>query len=221
MTTGRAIDTEHLRRKLLTLSALVEENTRRSVLALRGKDKTVAGVVVRNDDEIDVLEISIQEDCLSLLCEGRQTAGQVREIVAVLRINTDLERIGDLASNIARHVEVLSTHEQALLPAELLQMADCALAMLRKALDAFVDLDAASSRIVCALDDEVDNLNRVVYGIVRDRIIANTVLTDRLLNVLGIARHLERIADCATNIAEDVIFMTSGSIIRHGAGSQP
>jgi phosphate transport system protein len=212
---GAAHDLKQLRRKLLTLSALVEENAGRAVLALRGKDREAAGVVMHNDGEINTLEISIEEDCVALLADGTRDITQVRMIVAALRINTDLERIGDLASNIARHVEELSRHEQALIPGELLLMADCALAMLRKALDALVDLDAAGSLEVCSLDDEVDNLNRVIYGIVRDRIAANPAMTDKLLSVLGAARHLERIADCATNIAEDVVFMTSGSIIRH------
>ncbi len=217
MTENAAKDLGQLRRKLLTLSALVEENARRAVLALRGKDKNAAGVVISNDTEIDALEISIEEDCIDLLAHGKLGIASVQAVVSVLRINTDLERIGDLASNIARHVENLSSNEQALLPGELLRMAECALEMLRKSLDAYVDLDAEGAQVVCRLDDEVDALNRQIYEIVRDRIVASPALADRLLNVLGISRHLERIADCATNIAEDVVFMTSGAIIRHHA----
>ena len=107
-------------------------------------------------------------------------------------------------------------HEQALLPADLLHMADAALAMLRRALDSFVEADVAMARAVCAGDDEVDAFNREMYQFVQQRIMENPAMTGRLLNVLGIARHLERIADCATNIAEVVVYIDSGSIIRHG-----
>jgi phosphate transport system protein len=172
-------------------------------------------VVIANEAEINALEIEIEQDCVRLLSNGTHERGDVQNIVSVLRINTDLERIGDLAANVARHVGEVSQCEQALLPAELLRMADCALAMLHQALDAFVDLDMVSAREVCGMDDEVDELNRVVHGLVRDRIMASPHLTDSLLSVLGTARQLERIADCATNIAEDVLYIVSGSVFRH------
>ncbi|HOJ03465.1 MAG TPA: phosphate signaling complex protein PhoU [Bacteroidota bacterium] len=216
MTMGPARSIDQLRRKLLTLGALVEESARRSVLALRGKDKLAAGVVVRSDAEIDTLEIAIEEDCVTMLAQPPLRPEDTRVLVAFLKINTDLERIGDLAGNIARHVEDLSVHEQALLPADLLHMADAALAMLRRALDSFVEADVAMARAVCAGDDEVDAFNREMYQFVQQRIMENPAMTGRLLNVLGIARHLERIADCATNIAEVVVYIDSGNIIRHG-----
>ncbi|MCZ7555368.1 MAG: phosphate signaling complex protein PhoU [Bacteroidia bacterium] len=210
-----AYDMKQLRMKLLRLSALAEENTRRAVLALRGRDRATADVVIANEAEINALEIEIEQDCVRLLSNGINERRDVQNIVSVLRINTDLERIGDLAANVARHVADVSQCEQALLPAQLLRMADCALAMLHQALDAFVDLDAVSAREVCGLDDEVDELNRVVHSLVRDRIVASPQLTDNLLSVLGAARQLERIADCATNIAEDVLYLVSGSVFRH------
>lgn len=216
MTTGPARSIDQLRRKLLVLGALVEESARRSVLAMRGKDKLAASAVLRSDAEIDTLEIAIEEDCVALLAQPPQRMEDTRILVSYLRINTDLERIGDLAGNIARHVEELSVHEQALLPSELLRMADAALGMLRRALDSFTESDAALAHAVCAGDDEVDALNRDMYRIVQQRILENPAMTDRMLNVLGIARHLERIADCATNIAEVVVYIDSGSIIRHG-----
>jgi phosphate transport system protein len=214
-TAAPAYDMSQLRMKLLRLSALAEENTRRAVLALRGRDRATAGVVIANETEINALEIEIEQDCVRLLSNGVHDRGDVQIIVSVLRINTDLERIGDLAANVARHVGELSQCEQALLPSELMKMADCALAMLRQALDAFVDLDAVSARELCSMDDEVDELNRVVRGLVRDRIVASPQLTDSLLSVLGTARQLERIADCATNIAENVLYIVSGSVFRH------
>jgi phosphate transport system protein len=215
MNSTPAYDISQVRMKLLRLSALAEENTRRAVFALRGRDRATASVVIANEAEINALEIEIEQDCVRLLSNGTHERGDVQNIVSVLRINTDLERIGDLAANVARHVGEVSQCEQALLPAELLRMADCALAMLHQALDAFVDLDMVSAREVCGMDDEVDELNRVVHGLVRDRIMASPHLTDSLLSVLGTARQLERIADCATNIAEDVLYIVSGSVFRH------
>jgi phosphate transport system protein len=215
MTDTAVRDMEQLRRKVLTLSALVEENARRSVLALRSRDRDAADTVIRNDDEIDALEVSLEEDCVAMLAAGPVAIEDVRAIVAALRIATDLERISDLAANIARHIDDVGSNEQAVLPLELLRMAECALSMLSAALDALVDLEAASARRVCELDDEVDTLYWTVQGIVRERIRSAPDMTDRMLGVLGVARHLERIADSATNIAEEIVFMTSGDIIRH------
>lgn len=212
---GLSQEGDQLRRKLLELCALVEENARRAVIAMRSKDAEAASNIVQSDDEIDSLEIRIEEDCIALLTRPDVSRESVRFCVAVLKINNDLERIGDLASNISRNVEELSKHEHAVLPGELLQMAEAAIAMLGAVLDALIEVDETGAREVLAHDVEVDTLNRRVYEIVRQRIMSNPAYSDRFISILSIARYLERVADYATNIAENVIYIASGNIVRH------
>jgi len=212
---GLSQEGDQLRRKLLELCALVEENARRAVIAMRSKDAEAASNIVESDDEIDSLEIRIEEDCIALLSRPDVSHESVRFCVAVLKINNDLERIGDLASNISRNVEALSKHEHAVLPGELLQLAEAAIAMLGATLDAFIEVDETGARAVLAHDVEVDVLNRRVYEIVRQRIMSNPAYSDRFISILSIARYLERVADYATNIAENVIYIASGNIVRH------
>ncbi|MBN1447819.1 MAG: phosphate signaling complex protein PhoU [Bacteroidetes bacterium] len=204
-----------LRRKLLQLSAHVEENARRCVLAIRARDWQSAQRVIDGDDEVDALEISIEEDCVVLLQSGTLDDAGVRFVVAVLKINADLERVGDLAGNVSHRVLSLGQYDQLLLPTELLALAERTLSMLTHSLDALVDMDPVLARAVCDRDHEVNVLNRAMYDLVRDRILATPLQTERLIHLLSISRYLERIADYATNIAENVVYIAEGRIIRH------
>ncbi len=211
----RAENLDQLKRRLLHLCALVEENTRRSVLAFRARDRAAAAEIIKVDHEINDLEISIEEDCVNLLSTVHRSADDTRFIVAVLKINSDLERIGDLAGNVAQRVIHIGQHEQLRFPQELLTLAEHTLEMVTTSIDAFVDLDTNLARSVCERDEEVDALNRQMYRVVHERILAEPFHAEKLLNFLSISRYLERIADYATNIAEDVVFIGEGRIIRH------
>ncbi|MBE0644614.1 MAG: phosphate signaling complex protein PhoU [Bacteroidetes bacterium] len=219
----RAENIEQLKRRLLRLSALVEENTRRSVIAFRSRDRAAAVEIIKVDAEINELEIFIEEDCVELLDRTQRSPDDTRFIVAVLKINNDLERIGDLASNVARRVLHIGQHEQVRFPQELLTLAEYTLEMVTTSIDSFVDLDMDLARRVCERDHEVDKLNRLMYSVVQERIVADPNQAEKLLNFLSISRYLERIADYATNIAEDVVYIGEGRIIRHQEhnGSQP
>jgi len=204
-----------LKRKLLQLSALVEENARRCVLTIRARDRDAARGLIEADREIDELEISIEEDCIAMLQARILDDSGIQFVVAVLKINADLERIGDLASNVAHRVLSIGQHHQLVLPDELMTLADRTLSMLKHSLDALVDMDSALAREVCARDQEVDMLNRSMYELVRDRIHASPEQAERLIHLLSISRYLERMADYATNIAENVVYISEGEIIRH------
>ncbi len=215
MTGRRAANIEQLKRKILRLCALVEESARRSVIAFRSRDRLAAVEVIKVDAEINELEISIEEDCVVLLDSPRESQDDTRFIVAVLKMNSDLERIGDLATNVARRVLHIGQHDKVQFPQELLTLAEHSLDMVTRSIDAFVDLDTALARSVCERDQEVDRLNKRMYSVVQDRILADASQTEKLINYLSISRYLERIADLATNIAEDVVYIQEGRIIRH------
>ncbi|MGQ9731462.1 MAG: phosphate signaling complex protein PhoU [Candidatus Zipacnadales bacterium] len=216
MTSHLHREIENLKKKLLALSALVEDNLRRSVRALITRDRALAAEAVRVDDEqIDISEVDVEEDSLKILALHQPVATDLRFIIAVLKINNDLERVGDMAVNIAERADYLAQTGPVEIPIDIRTMCEKAQAMLRQSLDALINMDANLARQVCANDDEVDDLNRANYAAVQDRIRAHPDDIECLMHILAVSRHLERIADHATNIAEDVIYMVEGEIVRH------
>ncbi len=207
---------EKLKKKILALSAVVEESVRRSIRSIEERDTPLAASVVKTDAEIDEAEVDVEEECLKILALHQPVAIDLRFLVAVLKINNDLERIGDMAVNIAERAVFLNAQEKLDYPFNLHEMAERAQAMLRRSLDALINHDAALAQAVCAADDDVDALYVAVYELVRDGVRERLEHIDSLLNMLSVARALERIADHATNIAEDVIYMIEGEIVRHG-----
>jgi len=161
------------------------------------------------------MEIDVEEDCLKILALHQPVAIDLRFIVAVLKINNDLERIGDIAVNIARRAVYLNSQEPMDIPVDLAGLAGKA--MLRQSLDSLVNMDASLARSVCTADDEVDEMDRQIQKQIKGRIRAVPERVDYPTQLLRVSRHLERIADHATNIAEDVIYMTDGEILRHRA----
>jgi len=207
---------ERLKRKTLSLSALVEDSVRRSVRALADRDAAAARHVIEVDDrETNDMEVDIEEDCLKILALHQPVAIDLRFIVSVLKINADLERVADLAVNIAERAVFLSEQDPLDLPIHFGVMAEKAQAMLKKALDSLVNMDADLAREVCAADDEVDDINRQMYAKIQAAILERPSRVDGLMHLLAVSRHLERIADHATNIAEDVVYMVDGEIVRH------
>jgi phosphate transport system protein len=169
------------------------------------------------------MEVDVEEECLKILALHQPVAIDLRFIVTALKINNDLERIGDLAVNIAERSEFLAGQEPISVPFDFEAMAEKTQWMVTESLDSLVDMDCKRAYQVCAADDEVDALNRKMYKQVEASIIAHPRWTRCLFHLLSVSRHLERIADHATNIAEDVIYMVEGKIVRHKAedyGSQ-
>ncbi len=208
---------EGLKKQLLSICALVEDQVDRAVQAVAGRDRDMATAVEERDAEVDRREVELEEECLKTLALHQPVAIDLRLVVAVLKINSDLERIGDLAVNIAHKAAALSAGPPMEMPLDLPTMWEKTRGMLRDSLDAFVNRDPARAQNVCARDDEVDRMKHEIRQ--KAEHIMRTQ-PDRLHSVLclvAIARNLERIADHATNIAEDVIYLVEGRISRHGA----
>ncbi len=206
---------EHLKKKILAISTVVEESIVRAIAAVMKHDAVLAQQVAAGEQEIDHMEVDIEEDCLKILALHQPVAIDLRFVVAVLKINNDLERMGDLALNIARRAEYLASVPKFDVPANLEEMAQKTQAMVKQSLDALVESDVELAHQVLAADDEVDQHNRQMHVLIQDQIRAHPEEVDRLLHLLSVSRHLERIADLATNVAEDVIYTVTGEIVRH------
>lgn len=209
----RAID--DLKKQVLVLSARVEETVRQAAKSLARRDAALAQQVVDADFEIDHQEVAIEEECLKILALYQPVAGDLRFIITVLKINSDLERIGDVASNIASRALSLTAQPPVELSLDFPRMAERSQSMLGRSLDALVNLNPDLAREVCLADDEVDAMKREMYARIKAVLRQDTSKMEVLLELLGVARHFERIADLATNIAEDVIYLAEGDIVRH------
>jgi phosphate transport system protein len=218
MTSHLQREIERLKRKILALSAVVEDSLREAVVALETRDGLLARRIIEGDVEIDEMEVDIEEDCLKILALHQPVAGDLRFIVAVIKLNHRLERLGDLAASIAKRAAALAELPAVPTPAHLFEMAEKAGAMIERALDALVKGDTTLAKLVLAADDEVDDIYVVVTEELKNAIRARPESLDALVEVLAVGRYLERIADHATNIAEDVIYMNEGEIARHKAG---
>ena len=207
---------ENLKKKLLNLSSLVEQNLSKAVRALSERRETLALEVQAGDKIIDLKEVEVEEDCLKILALHQPVAIDLRFVIATLKINNDLERIGDLAMNIARRARYLCRQKPLEIPFDYNTLVDSTKAMLSNSLDALVQMDIKLAQSVLEADDEVDALNREAYNHVFYGIKNNPELVEPLIHYLNISKNLERIADYATNIAEDVIYMVEGRIVRHG-----
>lgn len=212
-------DLDEVQRQVMTLSGTVEETIDKASRALIERRRDLAEQVLQGDDDIDRREVRIEEECLKMLALHQPVAIDLRRIVTVIKINADLERIGDLALNIGERALALADHLNFPIPSRLNKMVDLATLMVRNALEAFVDLDARAARRVCCLDDEVDRLNREIIDELCDRMRTDSDVVEPALHCFSASRHVERIADHATNIAEDVIYLVEGEIARHRHGS--
>ena len=204
-----------LKNSILQFGTIVEESISRSNTALFKRDVELAQKVIANDTEIDRLEVELEEECLKVLALYQPVAADLRFVVAVLKINNDLERIGDLASNIAKTVSQLTITGPLELPEEISSMAKQVEEMVKNSLDAVVKADPDLARQVRKEDDIVDAGRHTVRKLVIQQIKKDPEKVEGLLQINSISKHLERIADMATNIAEDVIYMVEGEIVRH------
>lgn len=208
-------DVEKVKLQILELSAEVEEDVRSAVRAIDNRDEELARRVMEREVRTNSMEVDVEDACLKILALHQPVAGDLRYIIAVLKINQDLERIGDLAVHIAERGLDLCRQPPLNIHFRLGEMADRSQALLKKVLDAFVNLNNAAAHEVCAEDKEVDAINRDISRQARVAMKENPDLIEPLLQIMHIARHLERIADHATNIAEDLIYLIEGRIVRH------
>ena len=206
---------EKLKSSLIQVGTLVEEAVRDSVRSFSEKDLGLAEFIIENDEKIDQLEVEVEEDCLKILALHQPVAIDLRYIIAVLKINNDLERIADLAVNIASRTKFLAEKSTITLPGSLFTIAEKVEYMLKMSLDSLVKSDTKKAKSVLVADDEVDDLHSKMYKIAREEIESDQSKIDQWLNVIAISRYLERAADHTTNIAEDVIYLVDGDITRH------
>jgi phosphate transport system protein len=206
---------ERLKKRVLSMTAVVERSVQKAAKALEERDPVLAQQVIDGDAAIDETEVEIEEECLKILALHQPVAANLRFLVAMLKINGELERVGDLAVNIAKRALFLSDRDPVDVPFDFSRMADRAMAMFSESLDALMDMDPVRADRVRASDDEVDDMKRDLQRRIIAAIPRNPDHVEALLNCLSVARHLERIGDVATNIAEDVIYMSQGDIVRH------
>ncbi|MFH2046742.1 MAG: phosphate signaling complex protein PhoU [Pseudomonadota bacterium] len=207
---------EKIKKLILSLGALAEEEFRMAVKAIELKDAEIAQKIIKDDYKIDDMEVEIEEECLKVLALHQPVAVDLRFIVAVIKINNDLERIGDEAVNIAERVESLAKRKSTTYYYDYTTMSKKVETMLKMSLDALVNLDIDLAFKVLTKDDEVDAIQSEVYRITKQALQKNNDDVAYLINQFLISRHLERIADHATNIAEEVIYLVEGEIVRHG-----
>jgi phosphate transport system protein len=206
---------DHLKARLLHMGAAVEDIVARSIQALMDRDTALAGECMKIEEEIDQAEIQIEEECLKLLALYQPVAGDLRFVTAVMKINNDLERMGDLGRHIAERAMVLAKHREVRLPVDLRNMAGATQRMVRLSLDALVNQDAELAHRVVASDNEIDDYHHEMFPLLANQMRTHPDTIEILLHVLSASRHLERIADYATNVAEDVVYLVHGEIIRH------
>ncbi len=208
-------DLERMEREVLAQSSRVEEMIAKASRALVDRQSTIADELMVIEEVVNEREVQIEEECLKILALHQPVAVDLRRISSALKINSDLERIADLAVNIARYTASLNDYPEFEVPSKLEWMSTAAAEMVHSALDAFVKLDSSAALAVCQRDDEVDDCNREVIEELIQVMQTRSELIQAALYFFSISRHIERIADYATNIAEDVIYLVEGEIARH------
>jgi phosphate transport system protein len=208
-------DLERLNQEILTLSAQVEEMIDQASRALCETENGKVTEIIEADNAVDFREVIIEEECLKMLALHQPVAIDLRRIATVLKVNIDLERIADLAVNIADRAQSLHERPDFPIPAKMSRMFRMAIQMVRDALNAFFEYNTDLARDVCQRDDEVDEVNREIIAELIELMENNPRFVAPAIHCFSAARHLERIADHATNIAEDVVYLVEGEIVRH------
>ena len=206
---------EALKQTLLAMGGLVEDQIRRVTRALLERDDAVAQEVIERDRQVNAYDVEIDEQCVSLLALHQPAAGDLRFITTAMKIVTDLERIGDQAVNIAQRVLELNREPRLKPYIDLPRMAERAQRMVKESLDAFVARDTALARQVCGEDAEVDALKEQIFRELLTFMMEDPRTIPRAIRVILISRFLERVADHATNIAEMVVYLVEGKMVRH------
>jgi phosphate transport system protein len=206
---------DELKENLLMMAGLAEQAIQRAIEAYRVRDLSICDLVSRSENAINRLERDIDQAALDLLAMEQPMAIDLRFILSVIKINADLERVGDAAKSISDRVRSMEQMAVADLPVDIPRMATLSAEMVRKSLQAFIEADADIARNVLTMDDAVDAMNRAAYKSLTKVMEEQSHIAPQALNALMISRALERVADHATNIAEDVIFWVQGDDVRH------
>lgn len=209
---------QSLKEQILRMGGLAEEQVQGALRALVERDSNLARKIIENDRQVNTLDVAIDEDCLRLLALQQPTARDLRFITTAMKISTELERMSDLAENICERAIELNEEPQLKPYIDIPRMANWALKMVKDALDAFVTHDAALARKVCMDDDFVDDLTHQLFRELLSFMLENPQTITRAIRITFIAKYLERIADHATNVAELVVYLVEGKIIRHTHG---
>lgn len=209
------IELEKLKKRILLMAGMAEESVQNAVKALKSRDLDLAERIIEGDQAMNDLEVEIEEECLKILALHQPVAVDLRFIVAVIKINNDLERVGDMAVNIAERVLIVAKVPPVTLAFDFEAMAAKAEGMLKMSLDSLVNLDVDMAYKVGLMDDDVDAMKIHCYDLVKEAVKKEPDRANCLINLLLVSRHLERIGDHATNIAEEVIYMVEGEIHRH------
>lgn len=217
MTIHLKTDLENLHRDLLLMCGEVEEMIHQAVDTIARPDLDEAKRLAERDNEIDLGDVRIEEYCLKILALHQPVAIDLRRITTVLKISSELERVADLAVHIAERACGLIGEPEIVIPDRLKKMGQMAAEMLHRSLDAYVELDSQLAREVCGQDEIVDQLNREVIDEMRGVMSRSPESVEGALHLFSVSRHIERVADHATNIAEDVVYLVEGEIIRHRA----
>ena len=208
-------DLDHLHRMILTMCAKVEEMIHSAVDALHKPNYDRARQIMAADDEVDRMDVEIEEECLKLLALHQPVAIDLRRITTVLKIGAELERVADLGVSIAERASGIASCGEITVPDNLKDMSRQALDMLHRSIDAYVHLDVRTAREVCIQDESIDALNREIIDELTKLMQSQPNMVEAALHLFSASRQIERIADHATNIAEDVVYLVQGEIIRH------
>lgn len=203
-----------IKKEILALGAMVEDRFKRSVAAVQAEDLELAQFIIDTDYKVDEREIEIEEECLKMLALYQPVAADLRLIVAVIKINNDLERIADYAVNIARRYKI-SSYNSSKFKYDYTAMGDLAAKMLKLSLDALVGMDVDMAYRVREMDAKVNVMRNDAYEIMKADIQKHPEMVEEIINMYLISRHIERVGDHTTNIAEEVIHLIEGEIIRH------
>ena len=209
-------DLDKLKKEVLRLGNMVELAINNAFLALNNRDSSYVEEVLTNEEQINEMEVQIEEECLKILALHQPVAVDLWFLVVVLKVNNDLERMGDIAKNIAERAKDLM--ESDVIPdlgQPMQGLPDLVRTMVTSSLDSLVKLDDQLARKIIEMDDEVDQINRDMYVAVKSLVAEKPSIADSAINLLSCSRNMERIGDLATNIAEDVIFVVEGKVVRH------
>jgi phosphate transport system protein len=208
-------DIDRLHTELLNVSSMVEDMIDKATQALASRRYNLADEVVKSDEYVDQHEVHVEEECLKMLALHQPVAVDLRRIATVMKVNNDLERIADLAVSIAQRAQAMDEYPAFRIPDRLPPMVVLATQMVRGAMNAFVNLDTTSARRIIAMDKSVDQYNRDIIAELQNLMKSRPDNVPPGLHCFSAVRHIERIADHATNIAEDVIYLAEGDIVRH------
>jgi phosphate transport system protein len=218
-------DIDSLNTELLRVSSMVEDMIDKATQALAGRRYDLADEVVKSDEYVDQHEVHVEEECLKMLALHQPVAVDLRRIATVMKVNNDLERIADLAVSIAERAQAMDEFPAFVIPERLPNMVVLATQMVRGSMNAFVNMDTAAARRIIAMDKSVDQYNREIIAELQTRMQTRPEWVPPSLHCFSAVRHIERIADHATNIAEDVIYLAEGDIVRHrhlpGSSDEP